>query len=434
MPTLNPFLYGKPVPPDRLFGRQNAVRTVFSRLQNRESTAIVGEPHIGKTSVLRYLADEEVRSEWLSNTTESYLFMDVDCHLLSAGCIPQELWQRVVDAAKGNFVDDNIRHQCEIIEQSNFGSFALESFFRFLGKKGWCIVLLLDEFDVLLNHPNFNTSDFMGTLRSLATRTDGLVVITASRISVAHMNRKSQEINPHGSPFFNNVTEVRILPLTQAEAEQLIRATLSRVEEGLTFTPGDENFLISLAGRHPYLLQMAAASLYDALVDDNNREVGCKVATRLFHERSDAHFEDFWRHLTPTEQRALLLLALAQYRGYVDGREFNLDKVGQLEWYDPDLRHLRDIGIIETVHALGSVPWREENWRIAVGGFVPWLMDNIISGTREAKDFGEWLQDREFQGLFTREESTKLKEIASKIPKGAIDITIEFTKSLLLSK
>jgi hypothetical protein len=32
----------------------------------------------------------------------------------------------------------------------------------------------------------------------------------------------------------------------------------------------------------------------------------------------------------------------------------------------------------------------------------------------------EWLRDKEFQGLLTREEAAKLKEIASKIPKGAI--------------
>ena len=44
MPLLNPFLYGKPVPPPRFVGRREAVRTLFSRLNNGESTAIVGEP------------------------------------------------------------------------------------------------------------------------------------------------------------------------------------------------------------------------------------------------------------------------------------------------------------------------------------------------------------------------------------------------------
>jgi len=62
-PQLNPFLYGTPVPPSRHIGRRDAVRTLLSRLYNGESTAIVGEPHIGKSSLLRCIADEAVRRE-----------------------------------------------------------------------------------------------------------------------------------------------------------------------------------------------------------------------------------------------------------------------------------------------------------------------------------------------------------------------------------
>ena len=40
-------------------------RTLFGHLYNGESTAIVGEPHIGKSSMLRYMADAGVRAQWL---------------------------------------------------------------------------------------------------------------------------------------------------------------------------------------------------------------------------------------------------------------------------------------------------------------------------------------------------------------------------------
>ena len=72
---------------------------------------------------------------------------------------------------------------------------------------------MVDEFDVLLHHENFNTAEFFGALRSLAIQTDGLAMLTASRMMVGEMNRRSQEINPLGSPFFNNLIEVRLLPL-----------------------------------------------------------------------------------------------------------------------------------------------------------------------------------------------------------------------------
>ena len=51
MPILNPFIYGKPVPVTQHINRQRELRTLFSRLRNGECTAVVGEPHIGKSSL-----------------------------------------------------------------------------------------------------------------------------------------------------------------------------------------------------------------------------------------------------------------------------------------------------------------------------------------------------------------------------------------------
>ncbi len=310
-------------------------------------------------------------------------------------------------------------------------AFTLEGLFNLLARQQQRVILLLDEFDTLLCHPKFNNTQFFGALRSFATRTDALAVITASRLSVAQMNRKSQEINPYGSPFFNNSIEVRLLPLARDDAQQLIATTLQRAGNTIAFSPDDYAFLFSLAGQQPFLLQVAGASLYDAIADGKTGDARYADATESFHTRASAHFDDLWHHhLAPNEQRALLLLALAQYRGYADKRAFDLRDIGKLDWYAPDLRHLRDLGIVESDAAPGAVRWQNENWRIAAGGIVPWLMDNVVSGTRDAKDFGAWLRDKEFQGLFTREEAAKLKEIASKIPKGVASATVEFIKSL----
>jgi alcohol dehydrogenase class IV len=73
-PILNPFICGKPVPPHRFVGRTDAVRRIFSRINNSESTAVVGEPHIGKSSLLGYVADDKIRSNWLRNVADNCLF------------------------------------------------------------------------------------------------------------------------------------------------------------------------------------------------------------------------------------------------------------------------------------------------------------------------------------------------------------------------
>ena len=62
--SANPFTYGDPISePDRFFGRQHEVEQVFSRLLNpeaQESSSLVGNRRIGKTSLLKYLVNPTV--------------------------------------------------------------------------------------------------------------------------------------------------------------------------------------------------------------------------------------------------------------------------------------------------------------------------------------------------------------------------------------
>jgi len=51
----NPFSYGKALSPTHFIGRSKEIRRIVNRLLNGESTALIGDLHIGKTSLLTYL-------------------------------------------------------------------------------------------------------------------------------------------------------------------------------------------------------------------------------------------------------------------------------------------------------------------------------------------------------------------------------------------
>ena len=60
---INPFIYSRSVQPDEFVGREPELRRLFSRLATGQSTAIIGLPHVGKSSLLNYVMDPARRKD-----------------------------------------------------------------------------------------------------------------------------------------------------------------------------------------------------------------------------------------------------------------------------------------------------------------------------------------------------------------------------------
>jgi len=401
------------------------LRTLFSRLHNRESTAIVGSPHIGKSSVMRYIADADVKALWLEEIADQLVFVEIDCHLVPTSFTATDFWQFVLDGVENLIADTRIQRQVKAVRQQPLNGFSLQSLFSLLGRNDYAAVVLIDEFDALLNHPNFNTPDFFGGLRSLATRTDGLMLVTASRLSVGEMNRRSQVNNLYGSPFFNNIIEVQLPPLSPQEVELLLDRVLSG--SGLTLSTDERAFIQRVAGRQPFLVQTAAASLFDAITQGTADEERFYLAHRTLYQRAAGHFEDIWRHLKPEQQTIMLSLALAEMRGYAERQAFNLAELGSPGWYDPQLQQLEESGLVEQVkNGTGgrrwdadwrtTASWQGSRWRVSSGCFVRWVFDNVNTDVGQTLDFPQWLQNRTSEGILTPQGKEKLQALSAQIP------------------
>jgi eukaryotic-like serine/threonine-protein kinase len=80
----NPFTYGNPISdPRRFFGRAREVEQIFGRLRNEEfeSSSVVGDRRIGKTSLLNYLADPGIRAAH-GLEPERYNFFYIDLQMV----------------------------------------------------------------------------------------------------------------------------------------------------------------------------------------------------------------------------------------------------------------------------------------------------------------------------------------------------------------
>ncbi len=197
----NPFTYGNPISdPRRFFGRAREVQQISGRLRNEEfeSSSVVGERRIGKTSLLNYLADPGVRAAH-GLEPERYAFVYVDLQMVNDAMGPEQLWRRLLALMRRRCADDGIREFLARLERSDqLDTFDLDELFQEVDDRGQHVVFLLDEFERVTENPNFGP-DFYYGLRSLIIRHQ-FALVTSSRLELIELCH-SEAVK--SSPFFN---------------------------------------------------------------------------------------------------------------------------------------------------------------------------------------------------------------------------------------
>jgi AAA-like domain len=417
---LNPFRAGKPVPPTRLIGRNIPIKTIVSGIHQMATALITGLPHIGKSSLLAYIADEKIRAEKLGQFDSQLHWQDFDCHLLPSDFRPRDFWERLFTQLETDGRFEKMKPRIERVRASQFSSFELSTFFKHCAYLPLGVVLVVDEFETLLSHPGFEDVQFFRTLRSVASNTDGLMMIAASRLRMAKLHERIRK-QMDGSPVFNTQMEVCLPPLEDAEVDQLMDQALSATN--VTFDPTARNLVVRLAGRHPYLVQVAASALFDGLLEQGTPDHQMNIATKLFQDRSDGFFSDLWRYLEPEAQLALVILALAETNGHALGHDYNTGDLAHLDWYKPELDRLAGMGLVDGetdsrwhADAGNFVLWHGGRWRFSAAGMIDWLLNNPVAEARKKDSFDEWLQRNQFEGLVTHAEKDQLKSLLKAVP------------------
>jgi len=410
----NPFFYGNSVSNSRFFDRRGPLRRVVGRLINGgQSSAIVGEPRLGKTSLLNYIAAPEMRSKLYGDWGDRMLFSFVDSQMLPRKFTAAQFWERVLLPVKTRLVDPvaetALAQQYGICQENEFGTFTLETLFRQLQAADWRFVLLMDEFDGLLHHEVLNSVEFFGGLRSLASRSGGsLALVIASRQPIHLLNHQTQSLNSTGSPFFNIFAEVTLGPFPHKDVEALLALA------GQRFTARDKRAVSAIAGRHPYLLQVAATALWDAYEEDlaTPQERWAWACDRIYQEGKN-HFKDTWRVWSPATRKAFTTVGLCCTAQLLPERSFLLDAfVKGLIDLGPELKDLAAVGAIAADDTIDG------GWRVEPQVMLWWLADELIQVVRDDKPFDQWLQAQELEHLLTRQERDSLTQFV----RGAAEI------------
>src|SRR6185295_305134 len=152
----NPFCNrGVITDPDDFFGRETQIAEIITRLATMQSTSVVGERRIGKSSLLYHLCQTGARR--LKNESYRFCYVDLqDAHYHTAVGFFQTLLQKLkapTDAVKTeNSLNRNLIAFSDQIE-------ALEG-------EGLRLVFCLDEFENVFRHSEQFTEDFFEHIRA----------------------------------------------------------------------------------------------------------------------------------------------------------------------------------------------------------------------------------------------------------------------------
>jgi hypothetical protein len=349
---------------------------------------------LGKTSLLLYLQNQALYDG--SDMASHLHFCFLDARIL-AGCNVPSFWRRALQPVQN--LSPSVEEACEAAERENFGNFALERVLKRMEDAGERLVLLLDEFDAILDIPTLHTIEFYGGLRSLASRFSSLSLIIAARQPAEELNRCTQEFNRTGSPYFNFVEEITLSPLSEKDVAELLNRAEGR------FSREDRVFLMRVSGGHPCFLQMMASYLWDACeeypADPKARRLW--ASEQGFHQARQI-IVDTWRLWTPHQRMAFLLAALSAAPYLVEGHELDVSQLLQIEHdFAPEQRVLCRRGFLQPAPQLpgGYVPRAEM--------FLWFLSEELTCLLRSPNpDWPTWLRQQEWDGLLKRQEKERL--------------------------
>jgi DNA-binding MarR family transcriptional regulator len=130
------------------------------------------------------------------------------------------------------------------------------------------------------------------------------------------------ELNPVWSDTLINVRTLRVGPLEDKEARELITAPVS--DFPLKYDPEAVGRILTASGRQPYLIQATCRDLVDRLNEEQRLYAGVAEVERAFEsclQTAQVYFVELWKSADTDDTQRKIMIALAQAGGMLPEAE-----------------------------------------------------------------------------------------------------------------
>ncbi len=366
----NPFSYGKPIDQiDKFIGRKDELHRIMSRLRNQafESSSVVGERRMGKTSLLKILAQEQLAGVH---------FVFVDLQEFGEKNTPKDFWDEVLTELERAMPTPQLKKTVKQFRQTaNFEPRYLKRLLRELNGAGVSIVLLLDEFEQVTRNVNFDPDFFTG-LRALILH-NRMALVTTSYTDLSDLCH-SDEIG--SSPFFNIFATIYLSSFTPYDRDILFE----RYWPEHRLTKQEQDYLVSLAGLAPYYLQVAGNFLYESYQNLSAAD-RLPYLKKQFTDQVEPMLRYSWEHTNDNEKISLLVLALLKLSERPETWQ-GMNKSELIKYY-------QNAGYtLDKLAQRGLVVEQDGEYVIFSTVFAEWIRRELLEGQVAPQDYQRWLK------------------------------------------
>jgi AcrR family transcriptional regulator len=306
----NPFIFGKPVPDEDFYNREEETEVAIGFLKKLQSFSIVGERRIGKTSFLIHILSRKILEE-KGVDPDKYVLVHINVggmHEVTIDALIQSIVEKITEQTQ-------IDLECEDIFEK------LVACVGKLASDERNLVIALDEFEAI--SPILD-DHFSHWLRSLFQKPN-MMAITATQTTVGNLGKGQDMI----SPLFNIFANIFLKPFSEKDTEDMINEMFQRghIEIGNE----EVSFLSDLSGGNPYLIQLLGYYYYEE--KKKGREIDQQGFQDTMMDYVTDQFEGYWNHLEKDEREFLLRLeSQDDWVGYV------LERKGFLKGENEELK------------------------------------------------------------------------------------------------
>ena len=426
--SINPFSYGKPIDdPARFIGHRRELEQVYSRLLSAfESSSIVGERRIGKTSLLKVLGHPDIQTQFGLDLNK-YTFIYQDFQFLESDTKPTRFWQRVLRSIRRAVKDqEDVVEEIELaLKAETIDNYTLDDIFSLVDEAELNIVLLLDEFENVTRNRNFD-DDFFAGLRALAIH-HNLALVTSSREELVKLTH-SEKVR--SSPFFNIFASINLRPFSETDATALIDTYLT--DAGVKFLLSEFNLIFGVAGYHPYFLQMACHHLFAVHQQGLDDAARRQFVLDKMRSETEPIFQDYWQNSNDAQKILLIVMAMRTLEQQVGkdtlaelatagGGDYSLrgpaSKAGEDTVTNLERFYLRAGQAVEDLERRGLVVKNPETsgYYLFSNQLSELIAEEITGEVDDLRGWRDWQKDESLTGILPLELQETLSRVVHRL-------------------